>query len=123
GLNGQKGNLLEGGHRVPGIAYWKGKIPAGESSETLVSMDLLPTLLKISQTPFPENREFDGLDFSGLLFSGEKIEDRTIFWRYGDQKAARNNKWKLLISEQDTVLYNLDNDLKESVDVSEKHPR
>ncbi len=122
GLNGQKGNLLEGGHRVPAIAYWKGKIPAGESAATLMSMDLMPTILKITETPSPDAQQFDGLDFSSLLFEDEKLEERTIFWRYGSQKAARNNSWKLLISEQDTVLYNLENDLKESTDVSEKHP-
>lgn len=121
-LNGQKGNLLEGGHRVPAIAYWKNKIPAGESPETLMSMDLMPTILKITETPFPENHQFDGIDFSSLLFEDQKIEERTVFWRYNIQKAARKNEWKLLISNRDTVLYNLDKDLKESMDVSEKHP-
>lgn len=45
---------------MPGIAYWKGKIKPGESAETILSMDILPTLLKMSGAEFPEELKFDG---------------------------------------------------------------
>ncbi|MEK6477252.1 sulfatase-like hydrolase/transferase [Catalinimonas sp. 4WD22] len=125
GLNGQKGNLYEGGHRVPAIAYWKNKIEPGESSVTLMTMDLLPTILSVSQTPIQQDVAFDGKDFSSVLFEGEAadqtaLEDRTLFWRYRDQKAVRRDAWKLLITESDTALYNLTQDLEETTNLSEQ---
>jgi arylsulfatase A len=121
GLNGHKGHLLEGGHRVPAIAYWKNRILPGESSETLVSMDLLPTILTVSQTQVPEDLTFDGVDFSKVLFEEARLNDRTLFWRYKDQKAVRKEQWKLVITKSDTALYNLEHDLKETTDLSGNH--
>lgn len=118
GLNGKKGDLLEGGHRVPAIAYWKGQIVPGESSETLISMDLLPTLLAVSGTPMPDGMAFDGTDFSKVLFGRDSLDTRTLFWRYNGQKAARKGPWKLVLTEVDTALYNLDEDLGETRDLS-----
>ncbi|WPP51795.1 sulfatase-like hydrolase/transferase [Catalinimonas niigatensis] len=120
-LNGQKGQLLEGGHRVPAIAYWKNNIHPEESSETLMTMDLLPTILSIAHAQISKDIEFDGQDFSPVLFEGSEMPDRTLFWRYNGQKAARKNQWKLLITESDTSLYNLDQDLKETRDLSAQH--
>lgn len=123
GLNGQKGKLLEGGHRVPAIAYWKNNIKPGESSAILISMDLLPTILSISQGQLPGDVTFDGRDFSGVLLDKPELEERTLFWRYNNQKAVRAKQWKLLITASDTALYNLEQDLKETTDLSEQHPR
>lgn len=127
GLNGQKGNLWEGGQRVPAIVYWKGHIAPGESSATLVTMDLLPTILSVTQTPAPAGRQFDGEDFSALLFDEDpdhnpSLKERTIFWRYRGQKAARHDQWKLLLTKTDTLLYDLEQDLKETTDRSAQHP-
>ncbi len=120
-LNGDKISLLEGGHRVPAIAYWKNKIKPGVSSETLISMDLAPTVLSLAGSEIPKETEFDGIDFSNTLIKGNPIGQRTLFWRYLDQKAVRENQWKLLISENDTVLYDLEKDIMESSNLSNGH--
>lgn len=114
GLNGEKTSLLEGGHRVPAIAYWKNKIHSKLSDELLISMDLLPTILSITGTRTVEGTVFDGMDFSEILFADTQLDARTLFWRYRDQKAARFKQWKLLIKEKDTLMYDLDRDLMES---------
>ena len=121
-LNGKKGDLLEGGHRVPGIAYWKGKIQPKESSATILSMDILPTFLTLSQGSYISNLEFDGIDFSGHLMEDEPIGERTVFWRYRNKKAVRNGEWKLLLTEKDTLLFNLSEDILETRDLSENKP-
>ncbi len=115
GLNGDKGGLLEGGHRVPAIAYWKNRISPGLSSATLMSMDLLPTFLSVSHTATGD-KEFDGMDFSSILFENKDstLPERPLFWRYNNQKAVREGKWKLLITKTDTLLYNLRQDVKET---------
>ena len=121
GLNGQKTNLYEGGIRVPAIAYWKDKIAPGETSELALSMDLLPTAVAISGASVPEDPIFDGIDISPLLLQQQSLDTRTVFWKYRGQKAARQGPWKLLITESDTALYNLAEDMDESQDVSEAH--
>lgn len=121
-LNGKKGDLLEGGHRVPAIAYWKGRIVPRESSETLISMDILPTLLTISGTQRPDGMAFDGTDFSTVLFDGDSLDTRTLFWRYNGQKAARKGPWKLVLTDADTLLYNLDADPGETRNLSGERP-
>lgn len=118
GLNGHKGQLLEGGHRVPAIACWKHRIVPRESGATLATMDLTPTILAVSKTQVPAGLEFDGTDFSNVLFDGSDIPDRTLFWRYRNEKAARRNQWKLIITGPDTALYNLEQDIRETADVS-----
>ena len=121
-LSGQKGNLLEGGHRVPGIAYWKGKITPRESSATVLSMDVLPTLLAMSQDSYSEKLQFDGVDLSKHLLHNKSIEDRDLFWRYRNQKVARHKEWKLLLSDKDTLLINLNKDVLELHNLSKERP-
>ena len=113
-LNGEKGKLLEGGHRVPAIACWKGTITAGVSSETWMSMDLLPTLLSLTRTDAPKDLTFDGIDVSSTMLRGKAIPERPLFWRYNNQRAVRKGPWKLLITDTDTALYNLEQDIGES---------
>ena len=120
-LNGQKTNLYEGGIRVPAIAYWKGKIQPGETSAVALSMDLLPTALSMSGATISETHSFDGVDISPLLLQQQPLDERTVFWRYRGQKAARQGPWKLLVTDSDTALYNLNEDIGETRNIAEQH--
>jgi arylsulfatase A-like enzyme len=122
-LNGSKGGLLEGGHRVPAIVSWSGRIEPGETNQTLMSMDWLPTILAVTGTQAPAGVRFDGADLSEVLFNQQSLPERTLFWRYRDQKAARHNSWKLLINKNDTSLYQLENDLQETHNLAPAHPQ
>ncbi len=113
-LNGHKTNLWEGGHRVPAIAYWPGKIQAKTSDETLMSFDLFPTFLELANVSAPANRELDGQDLTPHLLENKALPERSLFWKYRNQKAVRKGKWKLLINKKDTFLYDLRADLSES---------
>ena len=121
-LRGEKSDLFEGGHRVPAIAWWPGKIEAGRrSSETLASFDLLPTFLELTGQPFPDPKGKDRLDGQSLLpvlTAREKIPDRTLFWRTLEAIAVRKGPWKLLEDRvKDSIaLFNLEQDLAESRD-------
>lgn len=61
-LRGTKGTVWEGGHRVPGIARWLGRIKPGETKQTAIGMDLMPTMLKISHATLPDDHRLDGVD-------------------------------------------------------------
>lgn len=67
-LRGEKCFQYEGGIRVPFIAYWKGRMPAGTKSQALGHFtDVLPTIASITKSNLPENKIIDGEDLSNVL--------------------------------------------------------
>ncbi|MBT4228221.1 MAG: sulfatase-like hydrolase/transferase [Verrucomicrobia bacterium] len=74
-LKGGKGSTWEGGHRVPFVVRWPGAIPAGTSSDAMVtSMDLLPTLVKLAGAKPPGDRKIDGKDISPQAGGGDAAQ-------------------------------------------------
>ena len=117
-LKGSKGSLWEGGHRVPAIAYWPGYIEPGTTTdETVISMDFFPTFVNLSKVDTLHQFKFDGVDITRLLIENKPLPDRSLFWKYRSQKVIRNGKWKLLIDNDTTHLYNLSLDISEQNDL------
>ena len=135
-LRGRKGSVYEGGHKVPAIAWWPGKIqPGSVSSETLISIDVMPTLLKLAGAKTPE-RSLDGVDTSSVLLQQEKLPSRVLFWaslsnRGSRSEAMRDGDWKLVLNHpkakpgtfenEQIELYHLSADPSEQDDVSARH--
>ena len=84
-LRGQKIGMYEGGHRVPCIAWWPGRIaPQSETDATTMTMDLLPTFVECAGAMPPsagDAQPFDGVSLVPLLMRGELPAPRTLFWR------------------------------------------
>ena len=125
-LRDSKGSVYEGGHRVPGIMRYPGKITPGTvCNSTVVGMDFLPTLLAFAGGK-PSGNNIDGVSIKNLLLSGTELPERDIFWSYGNKNAVRSGKWKLVkIDKNDSTsieLFNLESDLSEKNDVSELQP-
>jgi arylsulfatase A-like enzyme len=112
-LRGAKTTLYEGGHRVPAIASWKGKINQGVSDDLILSFDLFPTILSICGVEKREDLLLDGMDISRVLFDQDKSGERNVFWRYRNQWSVRSGAMKLLMINGDTLLYNLVDDVTE----------
>lgn len=98
-LRGTKATTWEGGQRVPFIARWPGKVPAGRvCNELVTSMDCLPTFARLAGTTEPRDRKIDGKDIRPLLF-GEAgaTSPHEVFGYYMLQRlhAVRKGKWKL----------------------------
>lgn len=111
-LSGFKGSLWEGGHRVPAIAWYPKKIKAGtQTNSTILSMDILPTLQSVAG--ISEKGNFDGKDFSNVMFLHSKIDERPVFWRYRNQWAVRKGEWKYLKIKEKEYLFNLKDDIEE----------
>jgi arylsulfatase A-like enzyme len=94
-----KGTVWEGGHRVPTLARWPGKVPAGgECRELCGTIDVLPTLAKLASGSPPSDRIIDGRDIWPLL-AGEKNakSPHEAFYYYWDNglEAVRSGDWKL----------------------------
>jgi arylsulfatase A len=122
-LRGSKGSVFEGGNRVPGIAYWPGSIRPGVTTETTMTMDLLPTCAALCSAPLPPDTTLDGIDLSTLLLEGTPLPGRSLFWHHGPDGALRRGPWKYVkASGGKETLYNLEEELSEKKDLSEKHP-
>jgi arylsulfatase A-like enzyme len=127
---GQKGDLWEGGHRVPAIAYWPGKIkPGSVTGETVLTMDLFGTMAAMAGAELPKGLKLDGVNILPVLLEGKELPERTVFWRTGREGAARKGPWKLLMRARKRKqygfvgLYNLDNDIGEENNLVDQRPQ
>jgi arylsulfatase A-like enzyme len=122
-LRGQKSTLWEGGLRVPCIARWLGKIPAGRvSDEFLTTLELLPTLVAAGGAQPTTGVALDGYNMLPVL-AGQTPSPRTeMFWEFRGQKAARIGSLKWVESEQGRGLFDLSSDLGEKHDLSTERP-
>ena len=137
-LRGRKGGVYEGGHKVPAIAWWPGKIDSGATSDqTMISIDVMPTLLAIAGVDaISDEKPLDGIDISSVLIDREALPDRPLFWASlsngGDRsEAMRLGHWKLVVKHPGATkgtfenprleLYELESDPSEESDVAKLH--
>lgn len=123
-LQGKKGSMLEGGHRVPFIASWPGKIPAGTTNrQTVMTMDLLPTFAKLAGAAIPDGHPLDGMDVMPFLEDATRTCDRALHWLFGDAWAVRKGSWKLIgQGENALALVDLANDIEERTNRLQEQP-
>jgi uncharacterized sulfatase len=98
GLRGRKGQSYEGGFRVPFIAWWPGRIPAGSVVDTpSMHIDLFPTFLGLAGLGLPRDRLIDGVALWPLLSGRETdlAERMLVFFQQYDAEAVRMGRWKL----------------------------
>ena len=120
-LRGKKGQIWEGGHRVPAIAYWPGKIEAGQVTDlTAMGADLLPTMAAISGTALPDSLVLDGINLLPHLIEHTEPGPRPLFWSHNNQLAIRRGDFKLVTdtSFSEASMYNLSVDLGEEHDIA-----
>ncbi len=138
-LRGAKASAWEGGHRVPFIARWPKRIPAGKVvGEMAASFDLYPTLAKLGGARIPTDRIVDGKDIWPLLAAknGAKTPHEAFFYftNNGRLQGVRSGKWKLLVplplpanANRDNFvtepsLLDLDADIGETKNVAAENP-
>ncbi len=140
-LRGWKMSAWDGGSRVPFIARWPGRIPAGTTSDELLStMDLLPTFASISGSELPDHK-IDGKDATEFLTGKSKKSPRDEYLYYSGclLTGVRSGDWKLVLPRPNNPaglgwwgrmieevleiqLFNLTSDPGESKNEAENHP-
>jgi arylsulfatase A-like enzyme len=123
-FRGGKGNLYEGGLRIPMVVRWPGKIKAGAVSDHLWYFpDVMPTLADLAGIKPPENT--DGISIVPTLLGGDAAGRRQrrheyLYWEYGAQTAVRMGKWKAVKPGKNRPfeLYDLSGDIEEKTDVA-----
>ena len=117
-LRGRKGQLYEGGHRVPAIFNWPGRIKPGVSDELALTFDLLPTFAELAGAT--RTHKLDGTSLAALLLGRQPLPPRPVAWLSGSRMAYREGFWKLHLNKSSVELYNLQDDLAESTDLAPK---
>jgi uncharacterized sulfatase len=123
-FRGWKLTLFEGGTRVPYVARWPARIPAGTRVDTPVSgIDLMPVAAAAAGAPLPADRPIDGANWLEWL-GGARPPPRTLFWRDGSLRSVRDGDWKLIASERPKRdwLFDLSTDPTERRDLSRERP-
>jgi arylsulfatase A-like enzyme len=126
-FSGAKYDLLEGGIRVPAIAYWKGVIPKGTVTEqAAISMDWTKTFLALSGTAEDPSYPMDGVDLLPVMTGKQSPFDRKLFWRMRNQDAMRSGQWKYFKKKEAATetefLFDLKFDQMEKTDFKEEKP-
>jgi len=126
-LKGIKGSIDEGGVKVPFIIRWPGMIPAGKINATTGAyIDIAPTLTELCNLKVPDSLRFDGISLAKIITeSGTPHIPRTVFskkssYNLNANGAVRTDTFRLILRDQDTLLYNMRDDPGQKYDVHEK---
>jgi arylsulfatase A-like enzyme len=129
---GCKGEMYEGGIRVPGLISWPGRVkPASTCGEVSLTMDLAPTICEMAGTSMPS--AIDGVSLLPAVTHGSALPARDLFWTRLEGvtytgnpiHAVRRGDWKLVHNTPFTPLelYNLKDDPYERVDLAQANPK
>ena len=131
GMTGHKGQVTEGGHRVPFYLQWPAKgLTGGKDINNLVAhIDILPTLIDIIGLKHNEIKPIDGKSWKPLLYPGGSTWDNRILYvdtqrminltKYKDY-AVMDDNWRLVNGNK---LYDMRNDLKQEKNVIAQYPK
>ena len=138
-LRGGKGSTWEGGVRVPTLAWWPGRVPAGSVNDAVAAtIDLLPTFVSLAGGTVPAAPVIDGRDITSILLGQSKESAREAHYYFAgyNLQAVRQGRWKLALVPQPEGmnnkngpkvadglrLYDLDAEIGEQTDVAAQHP-
>ena len=126
-FRGQRGDLYEGGLRVPMIVCWPGTIKPGQvSAFPWAAWDFLPTAMQIAMREPP--KDIDGISVLPTLVDQSQTNHHDFFaWNLRGNdlaRAARMGDWKIVRAKADDKweLYNLKTDPRETQNVADKNP-
>jgi len=124
-LRGKKGQLHEGGIRVPFCMRWPARLPAGKTyNHPVITLDILPTVVAATGNTVSKDWKLDGKNLLPYL-TGEQTDPphEMLYWRFLFQWAIRSNDWKLVKPKNKPLeLYRIATDPNESRNMIQNHP-
>jgi arylsulfatase A-like enzyme len=125
-LRGWKGELYEGGIRVPAFVSWPGHLRSRVVEQTTSYLDVLPTFAALAGAEVGRGAKLEGRDVRALLTGeGKAPAPPVLYWNTGRQAAVREGDWKLIVSRRGkdrAELFNLADDPQEKKDLAGEKP-
>jgi arylsulfatase A-like enzyme len=122
-FSGRKGDLLEGGIRVPAIVRWPGVVPANRVTQQMaITMDWTATIIAAGNAEAAAGHSLDGIDLLPVIKGSRPVTDRAFFWRIYNLDAVRQGEWKFYRNAEVRRLFDLSVDEREQADFSQKNP-
>jgi arylsulfatase A-like enzyme len=120
-LRAGKGSMYEGGMRVPFCLQWPRRIQAGTAyDQPIIALDVMPTAAAAAGGGIPDDRPIDGVDLLPFITGGEGTPHERLFWRAGNNYAARQGQWKLVrLGDAAPELYDLSEDIGETKNLAD----
>ena len=125
-LRGWKGQLYEGGIRVPALINWAGQLEPGVIDSPVHVSDWLPTLCDLIGYSKALRHDLDGHNIWPMITGERSFEGtRPTYWKTNNAYAVRDGQWKMLFNRRlgNIELYNLENDFRENNNVSNANPK
>ena len=126
GLKGRKGQLYEGGIRVPLIVNQPGRVPARQIDNLVYFPDFMPTLASLAGARQHLPQKTDGIDISPLFYGQDADTDsRPLYWEFpGKQRAVGHNGWKAVSVKKGAPLelYRIKEDPLEQHNLAKERP-
>ena len=120
-LRDSKRSIYEGGHRVPFVARWPGKVKAGSVNDhTFCLNDLMATAAEMAGAEIPDHAGEDSVSLIPELLGASEtgVREATIHQSAAGDLALRQGRWKLIFKKGgNRELYDLNSDLSETKDV------
>ncbi|HDQ00094.1 MAG TPA: sulfatase, partial [bacterium] len=125
-LRGWKGDLYEGGIRVPAAMFWPDKLQPMKVTETIGVQDLYPTIAHLIGAKMSSKWNIEGMNIWSALEGGE-LPQRVLYWRTTNQFAVRKGNWKLVhngesLEQGDAELFDLAHDPYEQRNLMQQFP-
>jgi arylsulfatase A-like enzyme len=119
-LRGWKGELYEGGIRVPAFFHWRGRLKPFVLEKTVSYLDWLPTIAHLVGAKVESSWRLEGRNVWPLLAHHEtEVDEPVLYWNTGAAAAVLRGNWKLIAPQgQDMELYNLSKDPAEQTNLS-----
>lgn len=126
GLKGRKGQLYEGGIRVPLIVNMPGRVPERQIDNLVYFPDFMPTLAALTGSIEHLPQKTDGMDITPLFFGNDiDTDSRPLYWEFpGKQRALRWKGWKAVSvgKNKPLELYRIKEDPCEEHNLADQYP-
>ncbi len=108
---------------MPGIVWAPGRIQSGSvSDELILTFDIMPSSMALAGIKAPDGHQIDGINVNTALFDNAELPPVKRFWSMWGDGALRDGDWKLVVIDNQNMLFQIKEDPQETTDIAAQYP-